>query len=200
MELLLRIILPVYFMLYFFLLFVLKTVIVGKRINKNPLVLPQDDTAYGLVGLYFKITLLALALYTVIFASFPEMHLYFIQLNILNIKWIQFSGLTLLAISFIWIMIAQYHMKDSWRIGIDQNDKTELITVGLFSYSRNPVFFGMIISLFGLFLTTPNVVTLILFIVGYLMIQIQVRLEEEYLLKAHGNTYITYQNQTRRYI
>ena len=46
----LRIFLPTYFIVYFGIAFVAKSVIVAKRIGKNPLVLPKDDSAYGLIG------------------------------------------------------------------------------------------------------------------------------------------------------
>ena len=64
----LRIVLPIYFIAYFGVAFVLKSVIVAKRIGKNPLVLPTDDSAYGLIGLYFKLTLIAMFVYVVALA------------------------------------------------------------------------------------------------------------------------------------
>jgi protein-S-isoprenylcysteine O-methyltransferase Ste14 len=91
-------------------------------------------------------------------------------------------------------------MKNSWRIGIDTDTKTELITNGLFSISRNPVFFGIVLSLSGLFLITPNALTLLLFILGYVLIQIQIRLEEEFLIKEHGQKYLEYKQKVRRLI
>ncbi len=47
----LRIVLPTYFVIYFGVAFVLKSVVVAQRIGKNKLVLPKDDSAYGLIGL-----------------------------------------------------------------------------------------------------------------------------------------------------
>lgn len=137
----LRIALPIYFIIYFGIAFVLKSVVVAKRIGKNPLVLPKDDSAYGLIGFYFKLTLIAMFLYVVAYALFPNWHdnfLPIIQLDNLTIKYV---GLGLLFISLVWTVIAQGNMKNSWRIGIDTDTKTELVTSGLFSISRNPIFF-----------------------------------------------------------
>jgi protein-S-isoprenylcysteine O-methyltransferase Ste14 len=100
----------------------------------------------------------------------------------------------------VWTVIAQGHMKNSWRIGIDNETKTELVTSGLFSVSRNPIFFGMTLSLAGLFLTTPNALTAIFLIVGHILIQIQIRLEEEFLTNQHGQKYLNYKQQVRRLI
>lgn len=197
---LLKYFLPTYFVIYFGVAFVLKSLIVAKRIGKNPLVLPKDDSAYGLIGLYFKLTLIAMFVYVLDYAFFPTWHNYFLPIKQLDSSTTKFTGLTLLFISLLWTVIAQGHMKNSWRIGIDNDTKTELITTGLFSVSRNPIFFGMILSLVGLFLTTPNALTALFLIVGYILIQIQIRLEEDFLTKEHGQKYLDYKQRVGRLI
>ncbi len=200
MNEILRLTLPIYFIIYFGLAFVLKSLIVAKRIEKTPLVLPKDDSVFGLIGLYFKLTLIAMFVYVLAFALFPTWYdkfLPIIQLDNLTFKYV---GLGLLAIALIWTIIAQNHMRNSWRIGIDTETKTELVTTGLFRLSRNPIYLGMIISLVGLFLTTPNALTGIFLILGYILIQIQIRLEEEFLTKEHGQTYTNYKKKVRRLI
>jgi protein-S-isoprenylcysteine O-methyltransferase Ste14 len=91
-------------------------------------------------------------------------------------------------------------MGSSWRIGLDNEKKKELVQTGLFSISRNPIFAGMTTTLFGLFLVLPNAVTLLVLICGYLLIQIQIRLEEEFLLKQHGEKYLEYFRRVKRLI
>ena len=54
--------------------------------------------------------------------------------------------------------------------------------------------------LLGIFLILPSAATLVILIVGDLLIQIQVRLEEEFLTRSHGIHYRTYQKQVRRWI
>ena len=196
----LRYFLPTYFVIYFGVAFVLKSLIVAKRIGKNPLVLPKDDSAYGLIGFYFKLTLIVMFVYVLAFAFFPIWHDHFLPIKQLDTSITKYIGLTLLFISLLWTVIAQGHMKNSWRIGIDNDTKTELITTGLFSVSRNPIFFGMILSLIGLFMTTPNALTGLFLIVGYILIQIQIRLEEEFLTKQHGQKYLDYKQRVRRLI
>lgn len=200
MDEILRLVLPIYFIIYFGLAFVLKSVIVAKRIGKNPLVLPKDDSAFGLIGLYFKLTLIAMFIYVLAFAFFPTWHDNFLPIILLDNLTIKLIGLGLLAIALIWTIVAQGHMKNSWRIGIDTETKTELVTTGLFRFSRNPIFFGMILSLVGLFLTTPNALTGLFLILGYILIQIQIRLEEEFLTTEHGQNYISYRQKVRRLI
>ncbi|MDY3548372.1 isoprenylcysteine carboxylmethyltransferase family protein [Riemerella anatipestifer] len=196
----LRIFLLAYFIVYFGIAFVAKSVIVAKRIGKNPLVLPKDDSAYGLIGLYFKLTMIFMFVYVLLFAFVPTFYKYFLPIRQLETLTIKYVGLGLLAFALIWTIIAQGHMKNSWRIGIDTETKTELITEGLFKFSRNPIFFGMILSLIGLFLTTPNALTGLFLILGYVLIQIQIRLEEEFLTNQHGQKYAIYKQKVRRLI
>lgn len=187
-------------MVYFGIAFVAKSVIVAKRIGKNPLVLPQDDSAYGLIGLYFKLTLILLFLYTLLFAFAPTLYDKFLPIEALDTVVTKGIGILLLAFALVWTIIAQAHMKNSWRIGIDTETRTELVTTGLFGISRNPIFFGMIVSLLGLFLTTPNALTGLFLILAYILIQIQIRLEEEFLLAQHGQDYTAYKLKVRRLI
>jgi protein-S-isoprenylcysteine O-methyltransferase Ste14 len=195
-----KIILPIYFIIYFGVAFVLKSLIVAKRIGKNPLVLPKDDSAYGLIGLYFKLTLIAMFIYVLAYSLFPTWHSIFLIIPSLDNETIKYIGLVVLAVSLVWTIIAQGHMKNSWRIGIDTETKTELVTTGLFGLSRNPIFFGMILSLIGLFLVSPNALTFLFLILGYVLIQIQIRLEEEFLTNEHGQKYIDYKHKVRRLI
>ena len=198
MELLIKIFLPTYFILFFGISFVAKTIIVARRIKKNPLVLPQDESAYALVGNYFKLCLAGIFLYVILFPFLSERS--FLPIDSLDIDWFKFVGLTLMLLALIWTIVAQNQMKDSWRIGIDNDMKTELVTSGLFSISRNPVFLGMIMSLVGLFLVTPNAFSLLFLTLGYVLIQVQIRLEEEFLYRQHGEKYLDYLIKVRRLI
>ncbi len=200
MEILLSLILPTYFIVYFGIAFVLKSFLTAKSIGKNPVVLPKDDSAYGLIGLYFKLTIIFIFVYVVLFAILPQQHNTFLPINQLEITALKYIGLALLCFALIWTIIAQKHMKNAWRIGIDTETKTELITSGLFKVSRNPIFFGMILSVMGLFLVTPNALTSLFLILSYVLIQIQIRLEEEFLQKEHGQVYLNYKSSVRRLI
>jgi protein-S-isoprenylcysteine O-methyltransferase Ste14 len=200
MEQFLRLTLPIYFILYFGIAFSLRRAIVSKRIGKNPLVLPNDDSPYGLIGRYFKLTLIAMFIYVLLFAFFPTWYYIFLPITAIDSLATIYIGLSILLASLLWIIVAQGHMKNSWRVGIDINTKTELITTGLFRISRNPIYLGMIMSFLGLFLTTPNAVTGFFLVLGYVLIQVQIRLEEEFLINEHGQQFIDYKRKVRRLI
>lgn len=193
-----RFFIPFYFILFFIVSFLGVSISVARKIGKNPNVLPDDDSAYALVGWYFKLILIALFIYTILFLLFPDTIKSTYEVSVLKSNAFQYIGIGLMTVSFIWVIVAQLHMKDSWRIGIDRDLKTKLITNGVFSFSRNPVFLGMIVSLIGFFLLLPTIISLIFLIIGNVLIQIQIRLEEVHLLKQHGQIYQTYKKRIGR--
>ncbi|MGD1318000.1 hypothetical protein [Chryseobacterium sp. 2R14A] len=132
---------PLFFILFFLTAFFGTSFIVSKKIGKNPNVLPEDDSAYGLIGRYFKLTLLFLFIYTVLFFFFPYSILQNCSINFLENNTIKYFGMSLMILSLLWVLIAQLQMKNSWRIGIDEELKIELITTGLLIFQK-PDFSG----------------------------------------------------------
>jgi protein-S-isoprenylcysteine O-methyltransferase Ste14 len=97
-------------------------------------------------------------------------------------------------------LLAQFAMGDSWRIGVDESDRTELVTTGPFAMVRNPIFSGMIPVAVGLALMVPNVVGVLAVAALVAALEIQTRLvEEPYLLRAHGEAYRSYAARAGRF-
>lgn len=141
-----------------------------------------------------------LTLTVIIYAFMPNFYPYLLPIILLENPAIQYIGIGLLLVSLGWTILAQIQMGNSWRIGIDEEKKTELVRSGVFGISRNPIFFGMIVTLIGFFLATPNAFTLLTLVLGSVLIQIQVRLEEEFLTKTHGAEYEIFRKQVRRWL
>ena len=68
-------------------------------------------------------------------------------------------------------------MSHSWLIGINNNEKTELVAKGLFKYSRNLIPLGVMISYIGTFLIFLNALSFALMQITFITIQFQVRME-----------------------
>lgn len=91
-------------------------------------------------------------------------------------------------------------MGTSWRIGVDAAERTELVTTGIFSQVRNPVFTAMALTGAELALMTPNPVALAGFATLLVALQLQVRVvEEPYLYATHGAEYTRYAARTGRF-
>lgn len=87
----------------------------------------------------------------------------------------------------------------SFRVGIDTDRPDRLITDGIFSFSRNPIYVAFAIILIGQFLILPNWITLIYIVGATWLFHRQVLREEDYLRRYYGHAYVDYCNHVRRY-
>jgi len=193
-------ILIIYLIFYFGAAFVLPTYRVWKKTGVNPVTFRGADTAHDYIGKLFKIVMAVLTLAVIIYAFAPELYPNLLPIVWLENKTIQFVGIGLLVLSLSWTILAQIQMGNSWRIGIDEEKETALVQKGLFSLSRNPIFLRMQITLLGFFLVIPNALTILILVLGFVLIQIQVRLEEEFLAKTRGADYEEYRRKVRRWL
>ena len=109
-------------------------------------------------------------------------------------------GLVLFGLGLAATLYAQLAMGESWRVGVDESERTDLVTGGPFAVVRNPIFAAMIPTSLGLTLMVPNVVAFAGFAALVLALEIQVRLvEEPYLRAAHGQAYTSYAARTGRF-
>ena len=190
----------IYYVVVFIVAFAWRSLLVYRRSGINPLVLPSSADAYGYVARGFKATIAGIATAVIAIALWPASHVYFGPWTILSQSALAYIGWALLIASLVWLVVAQTQMGCSWRIGIDNRHRTELVQHGLFRRSRNPIFLAMRVNLLGLFLIFPSAVTSALLIAGEILMQVQVRLEEAHLSNLHGAAYDAYRAKVRRWL
>lgn len=95
--------------------------------------------------------------------------------------------------------VATITMKTSWRVGIPE-EKTELITNGIYSISRNPAFVAFDLLYLSICLLFFNVPLLLVSIWAAVMLHIQILQEEVHMHGMFGETYDEYRKHTRRYL
>lgn len=111
------------------------------------------------------------------------------------------AGLALYAIGLAICVWAQLAMGASWRIGVDESQRTDLVTHGPFALARNPIYSGVIPLVAGLTLLAPNPVAIAAFAALVIALEIQVRLvEEPYLLREHDPAYREYASRVGRFV
>ncbi|MBK6563903.1 MAG: isoprenylcysteine carboxylmethyltransferase family protein [Saprospiraceae bacterium] len=194
----LKIYLPIYLIMYMLVAFVIPTYRTYKQTGINPITFGKNDNAHDYIGFIMKVLIVLLFVAVLTYSMSEKMYSYLVPISYLQTQILTITGLALIHIALVWISFAQFQMSNSWRIGIDEENKTKLVTDGVFSISRNPIFLGMIISVLGLFFIVPNALTFFLTITTYIIIQIQIRLEEEFLQKQHAQDYVNYKLKTKR--
>jgi protein-S-isoprenylcysteine O-methyltransferase Ste14 len=114
---------------------------------------------------------------------------------------VRVAGLAVAVAGVVATLLAQTAMGTSWRIGVDEAERTTLLTTGAFRIVRNPIFTAMTVTSLGLALAVPNPVSLAATIVLVASIQVQVRtVEEPYLLRTHGDAYASYAAAVGRFL
>lgn len=109
-------------------------------------------------------------------------------------------GLVLAVAGFAGVLAAQTGMGSSWRIGVKETERTDLVTDGLFALVRNPIFSAMAIAQLGLTLMVPTWLSIVAIACLALAVELQVRLiEEPYLLSTHGEQYQLYAARVGRF-
>ena len=171
-----------------------------KRTEVNPLTFNKNDDAHGYNGKVFTFISLLELVVVFIYSFKSEWYQYLLPFWYLEHDYLKYIGWGLLGLSLILVWVAQSQMANSWRIGIDEKNKTELVTTGLFSISRNPIFLGIMIANVGLLLIIPNAFTLLIVSLSTISINTQIRLEETFLEKSHGKTYTDYCQKVGRWI
>lgn len=111
------------------------------------------------------------------------------------------AGIALASAGVLLTLGAQLSMGDSWRIGVDEHERTVLVTHGAFAVVRNPIFSAMVITAAGLVLIVPNVIAIVGFVALVVALELQVRgVEEPYLSRVHGDAYRRYADAVGRFV
>lgn len=111
------------------------------------------------------------------------------------------AGLVLALAGIAATFYAQVAMGSSWRIGVDHEERTALVTAGPFGLVRNPIFAAMIPTALGLALLVPSWVAIAGFAGLVLAVELQVRVvEEPYLRRVHGDAYGAYAGRVGRFV
>jgi protein-S-isoprenylcysteine O-methyltransferase Ste14 len=110
-------------------------------------------------------------------------------------------GVVLAAGGIVLTFLAQLAMGDAWRIGVDPEERTQLVTAGPFALVRNPIYSAMFPTVFGLVLMVPSALAIAGLLTLAFGLELQVRLvEEPHLLRSHGDEYADYAARVGRFV
>jgi protein-S-isoprenylcysteine O-methyltransferase Ste14 len=106
-----------------------------------------------------------------------------------------------LIVAGLGVFIAAYiHFGNSWRIGFDVDKPGELVTGGIFAFSRNPIYLFIDLWFIGVFLINGTVIFLIFSVLCLAHVHYQVLQEEQFLTDLYGEQYLNYRRKTGRYV
>ena len=130
----------------------------------------------------------------------PELMHFIIEIKFLDSSIFKYAGYVFIFIALIIGLVALHEMKNSWRVGIKHDQKTELVTSGIYSFSRNPYFLSYDLLFLGMFLIFPSLFLLILIASLVFTFHLMILEEEQYLEKVQGVSYMHYKSKVGRYL
>lgn len=113
-------------------------------------------------------------------------------------KEIRIIGIMIGIMGVIFFALATITMKNSWRVGIPE-EKTSLITNGIYKWSRNPAFVGFDLLYLSMCLMFFNIPLVIVSVWAAVMLHLQILQEETHMYHMFGEEYAEYKKHTLRY-
>lgn len=143
-----------------------------------------------IIELFLKITT-----YSIVLVEVLSIFTFHKNLNIIQYV----IGLIIASLGVLTFIIAMITMKDSWRAGIQGEEKTTLIKKGIYKVSRNPAFLGFDLMYIGLLIMFFNIVNLVFVLLAITLLHLQILEEEKFLINTFGDEYIDYKKKVNRY-
>lgn len=114
---------------------------------------------------------------------------------------LQITGVIVTALGVLAFITSVVQMKDNWRAGVQREEKTNLVTTGIYYISRNPAFLGFDLMYIGILLSFFNWYLFFATAFALLFFHLQiVNVEEEFLIEAFGEEYLEYKKKVCRYM
>ncbi len=113
--------------------------------------------------------------------------------NNFDFSGIQTAGIMISVVSFILWIVSRIQLANSFSVA---PKATELVSSGIYSKIRHPVYVFSFLAVLGIFLFLQNWI-LFLLLIPLIILQIfRIRKEDKILVKEFGDTYTQYQRNT----
>lgn len=119
----------------------------------------------------------------------------------LEYKPYNYLGILLIGLGLSLNLISKHTVLNSKTTIVPFQEPSVLVTQGLYRYSRNPMYLGMVLILFGEAITLGSISTFVFPVIFISIINMKfIRHEEAILEASFKNKFIIYKNDVRRWI
>lgn len=171
--------------------------------NIVPIVVARSGNALSRVieamaffGLLFWLVLVVSYAVHSRFEIFPET----LHHQLFNATTAKIAGVGLVSLGLVVFVLAFFNFGDSWRMGIDRKAPGALVTRGIFSVTRNPIYLFLNSWFIGTFLINGTIVFLVFAVLAFAVQHWQIVREEKFLTQRYGEAYERYRKKTPRYL
>ncbi|MFO1511784.1 MAG: isoprenylcysteine carboxylmethyltransferase family protein [Verrucomicrobiota bacterium] len=110
------------------------------------------------------------------------------------------AGSALVVVGYAATLWCYAAMGNTWRIGVNANEKTTLVERGPYRVIRHPIYAFQLVMLAGAALLLPTALSFAILAIHLVCALIKAVDEENYLKTVHGQTYTDYMARTGRLI
>ena len=189
-------------LILFVLIIVAKVLLLRVRSGINPVAIGRGKKGFDLVfeiyaflGLAVWMTEILLRSFHTTFRLFPDS----VDVQLFDSAAAKIVGGVLVTIGVIIFLWAFYSFGSSWRVGVDTETPGQLVTSGVFGWSRNPIYLFLNLWFIGVFLINGTLVFLVFALLAVAHMHYQIRREEKFLEGFYGQPYKNYRSQVGRY-
>ena len=187
----------------FVIIILVKTLYLRLRRNINPIAIGGGKTGLPLVVEIFAFTALLAWMVEILLYAFHSAFRIFpwpLATLLIDSPVAKLIGVILISIGCVLFVMAYVSFGDSWRVGFDVQSPGALVTTGVFSFSRNPIYLFLNLWFIGTFLINGRLFFLILAILAVVVQHWQILQEETFLTDLYGQPYRNYLSRTGRYV
>jgi len=168
----------------------------------NPIVVARGKGAWRIVEILSLGSLLLWITEVTLHALHSGYDIFPQKVNVvlLNAATVKIVGLAVASLGLITFILAFLSFGNSWRIGIDRKKPGTLVTKGIFSITRNPIYLAFDLLSFGMFLMNGTWFFLIFGLLAAVACHVQILREEEFLRRQYGQDFAEYCRRTARYL
>jgi len=105
-------------------------------------------------------------------------------------------GLALVILGYAGTLWTYSAMGDNWRMAVDANERTTLVSGGPFRWVRHPIYLLQIVMLAGGALLLPTPISFAALAMHYICVRLKAADEERFLATVHGAAYRDYISRT----
>jgi protein-S-isoprenylcysteine O-methyltransferase Ste14 len=116
-----------------------------------------------------------------------------------DILWLKIAGLALCITGVVIFIMAMTAFGTGFRVGLAAKDRGGLVTTGVFSVTRNPIYLFSVLLIAGIFLIYGSMFMFSSLLICMLGVHLRILQEEKFLLSHYGEEYKDYMSRTGRY-
>ena len=171
-------------------MFVMKNIILHRKIGKQI----RGKNIEATISIVFFVFFISIAMWM----SFLKQP--FGKIQLLNDLLAMTLGFGFIFLNLVVSGASLMNLKDSWRVGVLEDQKTELVTTGIYRFTRNPYFVSYFLMFAAYTVLLQNLILFGLSILGFLIVHKMIMKEEKYLYSMHGDAYVQYKTKVPRYM